>query len=328
MKMMTNTTAEYLNFILYLRAGSAPSAMLSALLGAFQYISSIGFASFSIDAYIDSERAKSRSVFAARTELTSLATRRALADQNDNVHRFYAHIARRNSDDILRDFKLAIQFDDSEAHLPENPAEDNLGNPCDHSLLLPTLRISLRIDTLFSDTPANRAKFVDEIVRAVARTATIRSGFVTCEPAERTCAGSLYVPPFGEELPMDLIIRELAWWRLVKTGRPLVRGVYWGNIWGPEIVEQVKRINLLDSISEWKVEHLTKGTMMPGGASVEPLADGSVFVKLSPDPLDSSETWRQHGGKKFIGLFDSLASIRCSFAAWIHLQLRSLDLLL
>jgi hypothetical protein len=322
------TKPEYLNFVVYFDAVPSPGKMLAALLGAFGHISDVGHASISAQVHTDPRTRSTKDSLKLRTKLSSPEAARLLAAQPPSVNRVYVHIARRNSDDILRDFKLVIKFADAAGGPGEAPPEDNLGNPCDRYLLCPTLRISLRIDTLIPDSPDARARFADEVVRAVAGHATIRSGFVTCEPADRTNAGSLYMPPFGEELPMDLAIRELAWWRLMEPGRPLIRGVYWGNIWGAQIVERVNRINLLESISGWKVEHLTKGTMMPGGASVEHLADGSAFAKLSPDPLDSSETWREHGGKHFIGLFDSLANRQTSFAAWLHVQLRSLDLLL
>jgi len=321
-------TAEYLQFILYLRTVESPGSLVSTILGAFEHVPSVGFASVSVDAYTDDSKAESKRSFALRGHITSLETRRSLALHTPNIQKCYVDVSKRNTEDGLTDFKLLIRYVDSESHVPDLLPDDNLGNHSDRDLLCPVLRVSLRIDTMFTLSPEMRAGFVDEVVRAVANNATIRSGFVTCEPADRTNAGSLYTPPFGEGLPMDMVIRELAWWRFMKLGRTYVRGVYWGNIWGPEIIEKVSQINLLDSISGWKVEHLTQGIMIPGGASVTPLAGGAAFVKLSKDPLDSSETWRDHGGLKFIGIFDSLTNIQCAFAAWVYMKLRELDLLL
>lgn len=302
--------------------------LVSTILGAFEHVPSVGFASISVDSYTDDTKAQYNRSFSARTHITSPETRRSLASISPNIKYCNVDVSKRNSEDILADYKVLIGYLDSESQILDLVPDDNLGNLCDRDVLCPMLRISLRIDTMFTLSPEVRAAFVDQVVQAVANHATIRSGFVSCEPADRTRAGWLYTPPFGEELPMDMVIRELAWWRFMKLGRTLVRGVYWGNIWGPEIVERVAPINLLDSISGWKVEHLTQGILVPGGASVEPLAGGSVFVKLSKDPLDSSETWRDHGGLKFIGLFDSLTNIHCAFAAWVYMRLRELDLLL
>jgi hypothetical protein len=321
-------TAEYLQFILYLRTVESPGSLVSTILGAFEHVPSVGFASVSVDSYTDNATAQYKRSFSARTHITSPETRRSLALHLPNIRKCSVDVSKRNTEDGLADFKLLIRYLDAESQILDLEPDDNLGNFSDRDALCPMLRISLRIDTLFSLSPELRAAFVDQVVRAVADSATIRSGFVSCEPAERTRAGWLYTPPFGEELPMDMVIRELAWWRFMKMGRKLVRGVYWGNVWGPEIVERVAPLKLLDSISGWKVKHLTQGILVPGGASVEPLAGGSVFVKLSKDPLDSSETWRDHGGLKFIGLFDSLTNIQCAFAAWVYMKLRELDLLL
>jgi hypothetical protein len=165
---------------------------------------------------------------------------------------------------------------------------------------------------------ASRRLLVDKILHVLARSAQIRSGFVSCFNAEHTNATTLFTSFLMTPYLREYSLQEAAWWDPATNRDEMVRGVYWGNIWGPRALARIRESgDLLAEIPKWKWKN--EEGLVATEAAVRELPGGAAFVTLTKDVLDSHTTEGLFSGK-----CDGWPT---ALSTWLHVELRKRGML-
>jgi hypothetical protein len=155
-----------------------------------------------------------------------------------------------------------------------------------------------------------------DVVRSVAEP---YSGFFCCVNTEAALAGLVFTQQEYGGQAQQFIDTDAVWWHPMNDRSKKVRGVYWGNYFGPKLAKMIRtKCDVIDAFEHhenqvdedriWKP--LTRPVHYP---------DGAVFIALTPDIADDSPDGVSH-----FGAHDAVAS---ELKAWMHIKLRDAGLL-
>ena len=147
---------------------------------------------------------------------------------------------------------------------------------------------------------------LDDIVRLMCGCPELYYLLVDIAPMEETGADGIYHPESHPHVSPRSPARDIEakkWTRLREKRRDFVRGVFWGNYLGPEMLE---RLGGKESFRRRYIEK-AKQEVLNWRSLVQDTPHGGLFVKISRDPLD--EVDGRIGGELAVWLHDEFRRI-------------------
>jgi hypothetical protein len=175
--------------------------------------------------------------------------------------------------------------------------------------------------------PKKHLPFQDELIRVFIESEKWAAcmpcyGFMTLRNPKQ-CRGILsFTHCWGLERQAPKREREIEalWWHPSFDRSTHVRGVYWGNLFGPKLVKLLhKRGDILNRYDAWRWTNADGKTEASPHRRVQYLANGSAFLSMTDNVLDDSPS---------SGLWAKKVAWAMQLRAWLESELRRAKILM
>lgn len=166
-------------------------------------------------------------------------------------------------------------------------------------------------------TKKSRRFLVDRLLEMASSVANVQSGFISCYDPDHTLAHSLFTTFATSPCLWTYVQQESVWWHQDTDRLNSVRGVFWGNYFGPHLTKKLSaEPSVFEQIPKWRC--VAQDVDCGIDADVRHFKNGAAFISITDDVEDSRSLW---------GLFCDKYGRFNEFAAWLHIQLRKRNML-